>query len=140
MNIRKASPHDQPAVLRLFHFLSDQYQDRPDAFEKALRTENTEVYILEVDGQVIGTATFSWRAVPSVGIVGYIDDVVVDPRHRGHGFGEALSQFCLELAGERQMAKVELTSHPSRVAANALYQKMGFTKRETNVYVFHLKS
>jgi len=31
--------------------------------------------------------------------------------------------------------RIELTSRPSREPANALYQKLGFSRRDTNVYI-----
>jgi ribosomal protein S18 acetylase RimI-like enzyme len=34
---------------------------------------------------------------------------------------------------------LDLTSRPSREAANRLYTRMGFTSRETNVYRFLVK-
>jgi ribosomal protein S18 acetylase RimI-like enzyme len=34
---------------------------------------------------------------------------------------------------------VDLTSRPSREAANRLYQRIGFERRETNVYRYNLK-
>ena len=36
-------------------------------------------------------------------------------------------------------SEVDLTSRPSRKAANALYQKIGFVQRETNVYRFEIE-
>jgi len=34
--------------------------------------------------------------------------------------------------------KLKFTSKPQRIAANALYQKMGFERKETNVYEMKL--
>lgn len=63
-----------------------------------------------------------------------IDDVVVDESMRGHGLGQALMERAIELCWEAGADKIELTSRPTREAANHLYQKLGFTLRETNVY------
>jgi ribosomal protein S18 acetylase RimI-like enzyme len=40
----------------------------------------------------------------------------------------------IRLAGERGARTVDLTSRPSRTAANTLYERIGFALRETNVY------
>jgi len=40
----------------------------------------------------------------------------------------------LAVAKNAGAKSVDLTSRPSREAANKLYQKLGFTARETNVY------
>lgn len=40
----------------------------------------------------------------------------------------------IEEAQKAGLIELELTSRPSNVTANAWYQKLGFEKRETNVY------
>jgi ribosomal protein S18 acetylase RimI-like enzyme len=88
-------------------------------------------------GPIVGTLTLAIFRIPT-GVRAWIEDVIVDSSVRGQGCGEALSQAALraaELAGART---VELTSRPSRQAANRLYQRIGFQLRETNVYRFSL--
>ncbi|MBR9902392.1 GNAT family N-acetyltransferase [Vreelandella titanicae] len=70
----------------------------------------------------------------STGIKGWIDDVVVAEEARGKGVGELLSKHAIILARSLGAKTVDLTSRPSRVAANELYKKVGFNLRETNVY------
>jgi len=60
----------------------------------------------------------------------------VDAAARGKGAGEALSREALLVAALRGARTVELTSKPSREAANRLYRRLGFELRETNVYRF----
>jgi ribosomal protein S18 acetylase RimI-like enzyme len=48
--------------------------------------------------------------------------------------GEALNRAALDRAREAGATTVDLTSRPSREAANRLYQRLGFEQRETNVY------
>lgn len=63
-----------------------------------------------------------------------IEDLIVDGRTRGKGVGKTLIRHAIALAKEAGADTVDLTSHPSRKAANALYKKMGFEASETNVY------
>ncbi|PIR88051.1 MAG: GNAT family N-acetyltransferase [Candidatus Harrisonbacteria bacterium CG10_big_fil_rev_8_21_14_0_10_45_28] len=63
-----------------------------------------------------------------------IEDVVVDQRYRGQGLGRRIMERLIELAKEQGIEEIHLTSKPAREAANALYQKLGFTRKETNVY------
>ena len=63
-----------------------------------------------------------------------IEDVVVDESARGHGVGAALAFEAVRLARDLGARHVNLTSRPSREAANRLYERAGFVKRETNVY------
>jgi ribosomal protein S18 acetylase RimI-like enzyme len=63
---------------------------------------------------------------------------VVDESARGRGVGEALNQEAISRARAAGARTVDLTSRPSREAANRLYQRIGFTERETNVYRYDL--
>ncbi len=65
-----------------------------------------------------------------------IEDVIVDASARGQGIGESLVKRCLQIAREKGASGVSLTSNPEREAANRLYQRMGFKKRETNANYF----
>ncbi|MBI3626676.1 GNAT family N-acetyltransferase [Candidatus Uhrbacteria bacterium] len=135
MLIRLAQSQDLPAIMALFHHLSPNYQDNPEAIKKSLAHGATEVFVLEENGVVVGTATNSYRAVPSAGEAAYLDDMVVDPSQRGKGFGEELCRHCIQAARQKGCIRIELTTHTDRVAANKLYQKMGFKLRDTNCYV-----
>jgi ribosomal protein S18 acetylase RimI-like enzyme len=69
----------------------------------------------------------------------WIEDVVVDSAQRGRGVGQALVRSALALAREAGATTVDLTSRPEREAANVMYERIGFSKRETNVYRFALR-
>jgi ribosomal protein S18 acetylase RimI-like enzyme len=84
-------------------------------------------------GTIIGSLTLVMFRIPT-GIRAWIEDVIVDAGARAKGAGEALSREALRLAREQGARTVELTSRPSREAANRLYQRLGFVVRETNVY------
>lgn len=140
MKVLTATPQDEEAIMRLYHVLNENYRDNPEAIRLALRHPSSHIYVGEEDGKIVGTATISFRAVPSFGLVGYIDDVVVDPTYQGRGFGRSLSQHCVDYARNIGCVAVELTSRPSREAANKLYQSMGFQRRETNSYVMHFQA
>lgn len=86
-------------------------------------------------GQIVGALNLTVYRVPT-GIRSIIEDVIVDLSARGQGVGEALMQRAIEIAREKGAANITLTSNPMRMAANSLYIKLGFQKRETNAYVF----
>ena len=90
------------------------------------------------DGTVLGSMTLVVFPIPT-GIRAWIEDVVVDGEARGMGVGEALNLRALDLAEELGARTVDLTSRPSREAANRLYQRIGFIPRETNVYRYERK-
>lgn len=67
-----------------------------------------------------------------------IEDVVVFPNQQGKGIGRALMEFAIKFARVQHVDQLMLTSRPARVAANQLYQKLGFEKRDTNFYRMNL--
>ena len=89
------------------------------------------------EGGVIGSLTLVLFRIPT-GLRAWIEDVVVDEGARGCGVGDALNRAALDIARARGCKTVDLTSRPSREAANRLYQRLGFTLRDTNVYRYDL--
>jgi ribosomal protein S18 acetylase RimI-like enzyme len=85
------------------------------------------------NGVVVGMLTIAIFPIPS-GVRAWIEDVVVDEAGRGKGIGEMLNRAAIKLAEEEGARTVDLTSRPSREAANRLYQRIGFVQRQTNVY------
>lgn len=87
--------------------------------------------------QIVGSLTLVLFRIPTA-MRAWIEDVVVDESARGQGVGEALNRAALEEARSAGAKTVDLTSRPSREAANRLYQRIGFVERDTNVYRFEL--
>ncbi len=85
--------------------------------------------------EIVGALTLAVYRVPT-GIRSVIEDVIVDPSARGQGIGEALMRRAIELAREKGATSISLTSNPKRAAANRLYLRMGFNKRDTNSYQY----
>ncbi len=88
-------------------------------------------------GAILGSLTLVVFAIPTA-VRAWIEDVVVDEAARGRGVGEALNRAALDRARLAGAKTVDLTSRPSREAANRLYQRIGFQPRDTNVYRFDL--
>lgn len=85
------------------------------------------------ENRIVGTMCLVFYLIPT-GLKAWIEDVVVDADARGRGVGDKLNRRALDLARERGAKGVDLTSRPSREAANRLYQRLGFEQRETNIY------
>jgi ribosomal protein S18 acetylase RimI-like enzyme len=125
------------AVLRLLPQLAPD-AELPDEqyFKSLLKSRNVHFFIAELDNkQIVGMLTIGTYDTPT-GTKAWIEDVVVDESHRGKGFGEELTLFAINYSKTLGTRAVNLTSRPSRVAANKLYQKMGFTHYQTNVYKY----
>jgi ribosomal protein S18 acetylase RimI-like enzyme len=92
---------------------------------------------LDDTGAIVGSLTLVLFRIPTA-IRAWIEDVVVDESARGRGVGEALNREALRVAADAGARTVDLTSRPSREAANRLYQRLGFKERDTNVYRIEL--
>ena len=90
------------------------------------------------ENKIIGALTLIVYRVPT-GTRSIIEDVIVDKSARGQGVGEALMKRAIELARKKGAGNISLTSNAMREAANRLYLRMGFKKRETNVYQMKLE-
>ena len=88
-------------------------------------------------GAVVGSLTLVLFRIPT-GVRAWVEDVVVDEAARGRGIGDLLGREALRRAAHAGARTVDLTSRPSREAANRLYRRLGFEVRETNVYRYGL--
>tara|TARA_B100000945_G_scaffold133682_2_gene106757 strand:+ start:3588 stop:4031 length:444 start_codon:yes stop_codon:yes gene_type:complete len=89
-------------------------------------------------GMIVGSMTLVIFPLPT-GVRAWIEDVVVDGDARSRGVGEALNRRAMEIAVARGAKTIDLTSRPSRKAANRLYQRLGFLRRDTNVYRYEAR-
>jgi len=98
-----------------------------------IQSDTTRLLMAEEDDRYIGSLTLVVFRIPS-GTRARIEDLVVQETARGRGVGRALVQKAIEMAKALGAEAVDLTTHPSREAANQLYKKLGFVRRETHVY------
>jgi len=90
-------------------------------------------------GRIVGLLTLVVFRIPT-GVRAWVEDVVVDEAERGKGIGQALAREAVRRAVAAGSRTVDLTSRPSREAANRLYRRLGFVERETNVYRYDSKA
>lgn len=89
------------------------------------------------EGRIIGCATLCVFHSPT-GTKASVEDVVVSSAYRDQNLGKQLMEYVLEQAKAYAPIELHLTSNPMRVAANKLYQSLGFQKKETNCYQMSL--
>lgn len=105
-----------------------------EELEDIVAAPATDVFVAtDDDGTILGTSTLAVFRIPT-GRRAWIEDVVVDESAAGQGIGGALTRAMIDRAEELGCTTVDLTSRPTREAANRLYQREGFEIRETNVY------
>ena len=108
-----------------------------DLTKRIVESDATRLLFARQEEHILGMLTIVIFPIPT-GVRAWIEDVVVDESGRGMGVGEALSEHALMLARSEGAKTVDLTSRPSREAANRLYQRIGFVSRDTNVYRFEI--
>ena len=128
------------AVLKLLPQLApDAVLPTTQYFNDMLASDNIHFFIAELENEYIaGMLTIGTYNIPS-GKKVWIEDVVVDESQRGKGLGKELMLFAIGYARSLGAKEIELTSRPSRIAANKLYQELGFIAYETNVYKYLLR-
>ena len=126
-------------LLGLMKELNPELTVTPAQQRRAVGAPGTRIFIAENDEKrIVGCATLCVFESPT-GRKASVEDVVVTSAYRGQGIGRTLLQRIIDFAGSK-LAPIDLhlTSRPEREEANALYQSLGFEKRDTNVYKLSL--
>lgn len=126
---------DASDVAHLLGQLSKTATFDQDRLSAIVAHDATELLVVRVGGRVVGAATFVAFPLPS-GVRGHVEDVVVDETMRGNGIARALLVRMTEMATDRGLRTLDLTSRPSRESALRLYESVGFVRRETNALRF----
>lgn len=136
MEIRELQNYTQAQfedLKQLMSELSDRVNLTQTDMMLVLKDSNCHLYVI-LDGDcIIGCATLCIFHSPT-GTKASIEDVVVSSAYRGQHLGKQLMEYVLEQAKAYAPIELHLTSNPKRVAANKLYQSLGFQKKETNCY------
>lgn len=134
IEIEDLKPDYLEAINRLIAQLSTSSHTFTEAeLNSLIASPQSHLYALEYDEKIIGMVTLCIYQCPT-GRKAWIEDIVVDQNHRGKGYGKLMVRKAMEECQNRGNVTLMLTSRPSRIVANQLYQSLGFEKRETNVY------
>ncbi len=132
--VQQASEELVGAFARLGPQLSSAPPAGLEALRRVVSSPGTVLLVARAaDGSIVGTCTLVTFEIPT-GVRAWLEDVVVDGAVRGGGIGATLVEAALEAARAAGARTVDLTSRPSREAANRLYERSGFARRETNVW------
>ena len=142
MQIEIATRADEELYEAFQRLVPQMTQNNPPPTREYLSTlindPSSTLLLARADGgSIIGALNLTVYRVPT-GVRSIIEDVIVDLSARGQGVGEAIMQRAIQVAREKGAQKIALSSNPMRVAANSLYIKLGFKKRDTNAYLLML--
>ena len=104
-----------------------------ELLRNVLNDANVHVYVIREAGRIVATGTLCIKHTLEFAIAD-IEAVVVGSRCRGKGYGKEMMKSLVAAAKSFKVHHIQLTSNPKRVAANRLYQALGFERYETNCY------
>jgi GNAT superfamily N-acetyltransferase len=132
--IRHGAPHDAGGVGNLMaqlaeHAIGTAADGDADRFCAILAQPNQTVFVAEDEsGQLVGLLSIGhqltlWHAGPSA----LIQELVVDKAMRRKGVGRALILAAMQWAREVGCSEIGVSTEQDNLAAQAFYQRMGFT-------------
>ena len=127
------TPQDLTDLDSLMHELSATSFCNEELLNNVLNDANVHVYVIRDEGHIVATGTLCIKHTLEFTIAD-IESVVVSSVCRGRGYGMELMAAMVEAAKKLNVHHIQLTSNPARVAANQLYQELGFERYETNCY------
>jgi ribosomal protein S18 acetylase RimI-like enzyme len=127
------------AVRRLYPQLTTRSPVPDEQAIASVLDAGARIALARMDGEIVGMGTVIIAAALS-GRTAHVEDVVVDAGSRGRGIGARLMDELLDIARAEGADEVTLTSHPTREAANRLYQRLGFELGTTNYYSLDLET
>lgn len=101
--------------------------------DSIVRDKNIRLVVAKEGTQIVGMATLILMIAPN-GKRAKVEDVVVDEKYRGKGIGEKISKKLVAIAKSKKVRRIELTTGQRRIAAHRLYEKIGFKKKDSDVY------
>jgi len=127
------TPQNLADLDALMHELSATSFCNKELLMNALNDANVHVYVIKDCGHIVATGTLCIKHTLEFTIAD-VESVVVSSKCRGRGYGKELMTAMIEAAKMMNVHHIQLTSNSARVAANQLYQEMGFERYETNCY------
>ena len=96
-----------------------------EIFEKINSNPDHVIVVAELDGKIVGSTTLliEIKFIHGGGLVGHIEDVVVDKNFQGQKIGEKIMKYLLEFAKNRGCYKTILDCTDD---VKPFYEKLGF--------------
>lgn len=136
--LKSFSQADYSDLAALMRQLSPRLSLTEERLCAALEDRAIRLYVArDGGGRVVGCASLFLMEALS-GKKGRVEDVVVCEECRGTGLGRRLVEYVIAEGRALGLEELQLTSRPSRVAANGLYRSIGFEPVETNCYRMRL--
>ena len=115
---------------QLWSYKELDYEAMKKVFEEKLRATD-HFFIAALYGpQIVGFCSLTVKQNLWVqGLLGNVDEMIVEESYRGKGIGRQLLQRITEIAIENNCKRLELESSFHREQAHTFYMELGFEKR-----------
>ncbi len=122
-SLRKTSNIEKKTANKIF----DKIENNPDHI----------IVVALIDGKIVGAATLllEYKFIHDGGIVGHIEDVVVDKNYQGQKIGEKIIRYLLEFAKTKGCYKTILDCVDD---VKPFYEKLGFKHNANALRFDHL--
>lgn len=147
--LKSFSEADLRDMDELMHQLSASSCCTEERLRSVVDDENSHLYVIVVNdndnhnddvnpnGRIVGCACFCVAHTPEF-TLGFVEAVTVLSEYRGQHIGRKLMEHLIAEAKHLGVQSLHLTSNSKRVAANGLYQALGFERYETNCYTLKI--
>lgn len=136
MIIRNYISTDYFGLLNLLNVVYGSNISKED-LEKFYLTDNRNIIVaINDDSNLIGCAFVEIQCDyvrPNRCV--YVTYVAVDEQYRKNGVGRSLMRFIEKFCIENNCNSIELTSANYRLGAHAFYNSLGFTKKDTTLFI-----
>ncbi len=139
MTIRNLEKNDAAGVALLIPQLTKNIIDPKNLTERIgslADARDCQYLVAELEGNIVGFCGLAWYQIPSKGLVGWVEEVVVDEAFRGKGIATTMLLRLLVLAKQKNIAVVKLTSNSSE--ASHVYEKLGFAKKHHEYFSLNI--
>lgn len=126
----------------LMHELAPGASATEERVRKVIEDPNMHLYVVRngsecSESRMVACSTLCVCHTPEM-VIGFVEAVVVTAACRGQHLGRKLMERLITDAKSFGVQTIHLTSNPKRIAANGLYQALGFEKKETNCYTLNI--
>lgn len=141
MHITELTTYDNSLVDEidsLIRGLGEDSNATKERIRATIDSRDSHLYMIVERDDLLGCATLCVGRTPEL-VLGFVEAVVVKEECRGQGLGRKMMEYIVSEARKLGVMELHLTSNPRREAANAMYQNLGFVRKETNVYLMRLQ-
>ncbi len=109
-----------------------------EIFKKIASNEDQIIAVAVLDGKIVGSATLliEQKFIHNGGLVGHIEDVVVDTNYQGKKIGKKIIEYLLECSKNRGCYKTILDCSDD---VKQFYEKLGFKHNANALRFDHVK-